>query len=191
MRESGEEAADVEGGWVGQHGLAVSSLYVGVVGAVCAAVGARAEEGPTVDSSHGQLSTENRRAIPPVDGKLYYSDMKSVPRRVLIHVAGGRRIPIEPDEVFLLEAVGDETDVRTRGARKLRDVRSLGELVERFPAGAIVVVHRGFAVNVDRVSEIRRRANGRDWELKLEPPVNRIVPVARDRVREVWRAYGE
>ena len=189
---SGEEAdRGVEAGWVGQHGLAVSSLYVGVVSAVCAAVGARAEEEPTVDSSDGQLSTEDGRTIPGVDGKLYYSDMKSVARRVLIHVAGGRRIPIEPDEVFLLEAVGDETDVRTRGARRLRDVRSLGEVVERFPAGAIVVVHRGFAVNVDRVSEIRRRANGRDWELKLEPPVNRIVPVARDRVRELWRAYGE
>jgi len=72
----GEEAADVEGGSIGQHGLAVSSLNVGVVSAVCAAVGARAEEGPTVDSSHGQLSPENGRTIPRVDGKLYYSDRK-------------------------------------------------------------------------------------------------------------------
>ena len=117
--------------------------------------------------------------------------MSSTPRRVLIHVKGGRRVPIEPDEVFLLEAVGDETDVRTRGARELRDVRSLGEVVARFPAGVMLVVHRGFAVNVDRVSEIRRRANERDWELKLEPPVNRIVPVARDRVKGLWAAYGE
>jgi len=93
--------------------------------------------------------------------------------------------------VFLLEAVGDETDVRTRGARELRDVRSLAEVAARFPEGLMVVVHRGFAVNVDRVSEVRRRENLRDWELKLEPPVNRIVPIARGRVREVWRAYGE
>jgi len=41
-----------------------------------------------------------------------------------------------------------------------------------------VVVRRGFAVNVDRVSEVRRRENLRDWELKLEPPVDRIVPIA-------------
>jgi hypothetical protein len=88
VRGSGEEAADVEDGRVGQHGLAVGSLYVGVVGAVCAAVGARTEKGPTVDSSHGQLSTEDGRTIPGVDGKLYYSDMNSVARRVLIHVAG-------------------------------------------------------------------------------------------------------
>lgn len=47
---------------------------------------------------------------------------------------------MEPDEVFLLEAVGDETDVRTRGARELRDVRSLAEVVARFPAGLMVVV---------------------------------------------------
>jgi hypothetical protein len=65
---SGEEAADIEGGWVDQQGLAVSSLNVGVVSEVFAAVGARAEEGPTVDSSHGQLSIGNGRAIPQVDG---------------------------------------------------------------------------------------------------------------------------
>ena len=112
-------------------------------------------------------------------------------RRVLLHLEDGRRVPMEPDEVFLLEAVGDETVVRTRGRRRLLDVRSMGELVARFPAGAMVQVHRSFAVNPDRVSEVRRREGGRDWELKLEPPVNRVIPVGRAHLAALWAAYGE
>jgi len=100
-------------------------------------------------------------------------------------------VPLEPDEIFLLEARGDETEVRTRGRRRLRDVRSLGEVLERLPAGLFVPIHRSVAVNVDRVTEIRRRPNGRDWELRLEPPVNRVLPVARGRLAALWEAYGD
>jgi DNA-binding LytR/AlgR family response regulator len=112
-------------------------------------------------------------------------------RRVLLHLEDGRRVPVEPDEVFYLEAQADETEVRTRGRRRLRDVRSLAELTARFPKGLLVPVHRSAAVNVDRVDEVRRRANGRDWELRLEPPVNRVIPVARKRVAALWAAYGD
>jgi len=110
--------------------------------------------------------------------------------RVLIHLPDSR-IPLEPEEVFFLEAIGDETEVRTRGSRRLRDVRSLGELVRRFPPGLFVLVHRSYAVNVDRVAEVRRRATGRDWEVKLEPPVNRILPIGRTHLADLWAAYGD
>ena len=45
--------------------------------------------------------------------------------RVLLHLDDGRRVPLDPAEIFFLEAEGDETVVRTRGRRRLRDVRSL------------------------------------------------------------------
>ncbi len=112
-------------------------------------------------------------------------------RRALLHLSEGQRIPIEPEEVFLLEALGHETLVRTRGRRKLRDVRPFGEVLARFPAEVFVRVHRSRAVNLDRVSEIRRRGNGRDWELVLEPPVNALVPVSREHLASLWAAYGE
>ncbi len=112
-------------------------------------------------------------------------------RRVLLHLVDGRRIPVEPGEVFLLEAAGDETSVRTRGRRRLRDVRSLGEIMGRFPRQLFVRVHRSHVVNVDRVAEIRRRPNRRDWELRLEPPVNAVVPVSREELAALWQAYGE
>jgi len=41
------------------------------------------------------------------------------------------------------------------------------------------------------VAEIRRRPNRRDWELRLEPPVNAVVPVSREELAALWRAYGE
>lgn len=112
-------------------------------------------------------------------------------RRVLLHLDDGRRVPLDPAEIFLLEAKGDETVVRTSGRRPLRDVRSLGELMRRLPRGVFVLIHRALAVNADRVAEVRRRPGERDWELRLEPPVNRIVPVARGRAEALWAAYGE
>ena len=120
FRRCASEEADrgVEGGWVGQHGLAVSSLYVEVVGPVCAAVGARAEEGPTFDSSDGQLSVQDGRTIPGVDGRLYYSDMKSVARRVLIHVAG-KVPPIRRPESRTRIGTGPGS-VRSRAVRVVR-----------------------------------------------------------------------
>ena len=112
-------------------------------------------------------------------------------RRVLLHLHDGRRVPLEPDEIFLLQARGDETELRTRGRRRLRDLRALGEVIERLPPGTFLQIHRSMAVNVDRVTEIRRRPNGRDWELRLEPPVNRVLPVARRRLSALWEAYGD
>jgi DNA-binding LytR/AlgR family response regulator len=109
---------------------------------------------------------------------------------VLLHL-DGRRVPLEPDEIFLLEADGDETEIRTRGRRRLRDVRALVEVIARLPPGRFVQIHRSLAVNVDRVAEVRRRPPGRDWELRLEPPVNRVLPIARGRLATLWAAYGE
>ena len=111
--------------------------------------------------------------------------------RVLLHLNDGRRVPVEPEEVFYLRAVGDTTEIRTRGRRRLRDVRSLGEVFRLFPTGLFVQVHRSYAVNSDRVAEVRRRPSSRDWEVKLEPPVNQVLPVARSRLEALWAAYGE
>jgi hypothetical protein len=43
--------------------------------------------------------------------------------RLLLHLGPGVRQAIEGDEVYYVEARADDTEVRTRGARVLRDVR--------------------------------------------------------------------
>ena len=37
--------------------------------------------------------------------------------RILLHLQDGRRIPVDPQEIYLLEAEGGETLVRTRHAQ--------------------------------------------------------------------------
>ena len=109
--------------------------------------------------------------------------------KVLVHLGDFVRKPIDPAEVYFLEAVGDQTLVRTRSARPWSDVRSLGELLPRFAPYGFVRIHKNHAVNLDRIREIRRRKKGADWELKLEPPVNRILPISRNALKKLLDSY--
>ena len=43
--------------------------------------------------------------------------------RLLLYLGPGVRQAIEGDEVYFVEAKGDDTDVRTRGARRSRSIR--------------------------------------------------------------------
>ena len=61
--------------------------------------------------------------------------------RVLLHVAGSRRLAIEPDEVYVLEADGDDTIVRRRGRRTIRDVRRLLEVSAEFERRHLHRIH--------------------------------------------------
>jgi DNA-binding LytR/AlgR family response regulator len=90
----------------------------------------------------------------------------------------GRRI-VDVNDVYFVEADRSRTVVRLRGARPIRDVRSLSELMPVLKRAGFVRVHRSYAVNLARVSELRKQGDGVDWEVKLEPPVNRVLPVSR------------
>ena len=83
------------------------------------------------------------------------------------------------EDIFFLEAEGDATRVRLRGRRSRMDVRPLGSLSALERRG-FFRVHRSYMVNLSRIRLLRRRDVGRDWELVLEPPVNRVLPVSRD-----------
>ena len=109
---------------------------------------------------------------------------------VLLHLADRRRRVAEPSEVFFLEAVDTHTLVRLRGRERLEDLRRLGELMPLFEPFGFHRVHKNHAVNLHRVFELRPRSSGPDWELKLEPPVNRVLPIARGELAEVLAAYG-
>jgi DNA-binding LytR/AlgR family response regulator len=109
--------------------------------------------------------------------------------RTLLHLTGRRRRVVDLDDLYYLEAQGDETDVRQRGARRLRDVRSLGEMMNELGPRGFVRIHRNHAVHPGRVREIRPDADGAGWEVRLEPPVNKVLPVSRRRLAALLRAY--
>ena len=110
--------------------------------------------------------------------------------RVLLSHPDRTRTPVDPHDVYLLEAEADQTRVRLRSAEVLVDVRPLGELIERFIEHGFVRIHRSYAVNTGRIRRVRPR-NGEGWEVKLDPPVNRVLPVSEARTADLWRAFGE
>jgi DNA-binding LytR/AlgR family response regulator len=110
--------------------------------------------------------------------------------RVLLNLSELRRVPVDPNDVYFLEAVGGDALVRLRSKRRLRDLRPLGTLLKHFAPYGFLRVHRNHAVNSARIQDIRRRKGREDWEVKLEPPVNRVLPVSRGQVGKLLKAFG-
>lgn len=104
--------------------------------------------------------------------------------RLALRLERDRRRLVDVSDVYYLEADRDATLVRLRGARPLRDIRALSELLPLLTKAGFVRIHRSFAVNLGRVRELRLQRDGVGWEVKLEPPVNRVLPVSR---RELGR----
>ena len=90
--------------------------------------------------------------------------------RVVLHVDDGMRQVVDPAHVYYLEARDEDTRVRLRSARPLVDMRPMRELLPLFAPHGFLQIHREYAINLRRIREIRRRDEGRDWEVKLEPP---------------------
>ena len=111
-------------------------------------------------------------------------------QRVLLEVHELEKNPVDPGEVYYLEAEGEETLVRFRGSRPFRDRRALGELFPLFDPHGFTRIHRNHAVNLRHVRLIRRRKGVDDWEVRLKPPVNRVLPVSRSRLKALLKAFG-
>ncbi len=114
-----------------------------------------------------------------------------VPHRILIHISRSEHRVLDPDDVYYLRARGGETEVRLRSRTPLVDVRPIGEVAPLFEPFGFVRAHREHAVNIARIRLLRLQADGRDWELKLESPVNRVLPIARGRLAGLRTALGE
>jgi DNA-binding LytR/AlgR family response regulator len=111
--------------------------------------------------------------------------------KVLLHLNPNLRRVIDPAGVYFLEAVGGDTLLRRRGARRFKDVRRLGDIMKVWRNRGFVRIHRNHAVNVEHILEIRRRTENDLWEVKLAPPVNRVLPVSRNYLNDLWAAFGQ
>ena len=90
--------------------------------------------------------------------------------RILLHLEGGQRRVVDPAEIYYLEVLEEATRIRLRSARALVDMRPAAELVPLLEPYGFLQIHREYVVNLWRIRDIRRRANGRDWEVKPQPP---------------------
>ena len=91
---------------------------------------------------------------------------------------------IEIESIFYLEAKGHDTLIRTRRKKPYHSVQRLGELAKRLPTPAFVRCHREYIINLNRVRSLTRR-NSKDDDLRLDPPVNRRIPIARNRLENI------
>jgi len=111
--------------------------------------------------------------------------------RLAIRLARDERRLVDVADVYYLEAEAGSTLVRLRSARALRDVRRLPEMLRLLAKAGFVRIHRNHAVNLRRVRELRRQRDGVDWEVKLEPPVNRVLPVSRGSLPGLRKLLGD
>lgn len=96
---------------------------------------------------------------------------------------------IEIDGIFYLEAQGENTLIRTRRKKPYKSVQRLGELAKKLPAPAFVRCHREYIVNLNRVRSLTQRKS-RGYDFRLDPPVNRRIPIARDRFEKIRKILG-
>lgn len=110
------------------------------------------------------------------------TDSPPTPTRLLVRLGPDRWRAVDVEDVYVVQADGDDTRVRLRSRHVLQDVRRLAELEEILAPAGFVRIHRSYLVNPARVLELRRRAGAEGYEVVLEPPVNRVLPVSEDRV---------
>jgi DNA-binding LytR/AlgR family response regulator len=115
--------------------------------------------------------------------------MNGVVRRLPVKYEDGSIDLIEIDGIFYLEAQGENTLIRTKRKKPYKSVQRLGELAKKLPAPAFVRCHREYIVNLNRVRSITPRKS-RGYDLRLDPPVNRRIPIARDRLANVRKILG-
>ena len=109
--------------------------------------------------------------------------------RMLLRIDDDRFDLIEIGDIYYCEAMGGDTVVRTRRMRPYRTTERLAALAARLPADRFLRPHRSFLVNLDRLQHVSRRAAG-GWSLKLDPPVNRVIPIARSHERDTFLRLG-
>jgi DNA-binding LytR/AlgR family response regulator len=115
--------------------------------------------------------------------------MDGVVRRLPVKYANGLIDLIEIDGIFYLEAQGEETLIRTKRKKPYKSVQRLGELAKKLPTPAFVRCHREYVVNLNRVRSLTPRKS-RDYDLRLDPPVNRRIPIARNRFENIRKIIG-
>jgi len=115
--------------------------------------------------------------------------MNGTVKRLPVKGADGAIELIEIDGIFYLEARGENTLIRTRRKKPYKSVQRLGELANKLPAPAFIRCHREYIVNLNRVRLLIPR-DSRDYDLRLDPPVNTRLPIARKRLETIRKILG-
>lgn len=109
-------------------------------------------------------------------------------RRLAVELDDGSTLFLDPSEVFYFKAAEHDTLVRTARRTTYRSTRRLRDLEARLPTPPFFRCHESYIVNLARVRSLESR--GRDAVLRLDPPVNAQLPLARGRLSALRRAMA-
>ena len=110
-------------------------------------------------------------------------------QRFALRAGDDEIVLLDSGHIFFVEAVGHDTRVRTRRKRVYRSNERIAALARRLPSPPFFLVHRSYLVNLDRVRLVERRG-GRGWKLRMDPPVNAVIPLARGREQALMKLLG-
>ncbi len=100
--------------------------------------------------------------------------------RIPVRITSGRIVLLDAIEIYYIEAERGDTLVRTARRTRYRSVNRLSEWERKQRSAGFILSHRSYLVNLGRVRELRLRpSDPNDWELKLDPPVNTVLPIGR------------
>ena len=108
---------------------------------------------------------------------------------IILELGRDRFRLVDPADIYYLQASDDDVLVKLRRGRPLRDHRTLGDIERDLPTPPFFRIHRGYIGNLGWVQEIRRKGSS-SWEVKMKPPVNKLLPVSRDRWAGLKRLLG-
>ena len=101
----------------------------------------------------------------------------------------GRVTLLEKNQIFYVEAKADDSLIRTARKKLYRHSERLDQVEARLSSPPFFRVHRSYVVNLNRVLELRSRGDD-EWELKMDPPVNKVLPVSRRRLPDLRELLG-
>ena len=111
--------------------------------------------------------------------------------RIAVKVSSRRFTMLDVDNLYYLESEGHDTWLRTFRRTRMKSVRSLAALERILRPLGFVRIHRSYMINPDRVREVRmRQGDDNDWELKMDPPVNVVLPVGRAYLARLRSSLG-
>lgn len=104
--------------------------------------------------------------------------------RLPLKIAPGRILLVEWEDIYYIEADGGDVIVRTARKKLLHGQEDLFRIEKRLPWPPFLRVHRSFVVNLNRVLSLET-GDSSSYQLRLDPPVNKIIPISRTRLATI------